>query len=233
VHEATALRNRLSQSTLEQLLHIALNGPATLDEFRNSGLLKEALTYFFTLKDRNAKPPAAYIDRELMRKLDRLKWTTSCRFEKFEASEGSQPLTEKSAATFAALEKELKLGWPHDEDAELEDAGEFVDGDVLMGQDQDGVATEPSTAADEPTSIAEAWADAAPKATKPRKKRRGANDLNDSLSHNYTDPSQIAPTGPSELRATRSRAGRASTPRVFLSYNHHDRRSATMLTNFT
>ena len=69
----TALRNRLSQGTLEKLLHIALNGPATLEELNSSGILRLALTYFFPLKNRNVKPPAKYIDMGIMRKLDKLR----------------------------------------------------------------------------------------------------------------------------------------------------------------
>jgi hypothetical protein len=61
---------------------------------------------------------------------------------------------------------------------------------------------------------------------------RGVYGLNDSLSHMYADPTQIAPTDAAELLATRSRAGRKSTPRQFLSYNHHDPNSVTMLTCF-
>jgi hypothetical protein len=49
----------LSASTLDQLLHVALNGPKTLEEFESSGILKDSLTYYFSPKDRNVKPPPA------------------------------------------------------------------------------------------------------------------------------------------------------------------------------
>jgi hypothetical protein len=239
----TALRNRLSQSTLEQLLHVALNGPKTIAEFRTSGLLKEALTYFFTLKNRNAKPPAEYINRELMRKLDRLKWTTSCRWPDFEAGGGSQPLTEKSAAEFASLNEDLALSWPHAEDAiemPAEGLNDSVDAEEIespLHPLSQIVGAEEADHEDEGMNMAEGDCEGPAEIhdDKPpeRKRRRRADDLSDGLSHLFADPTANVPSDPSELRAERSRVGRRSAPRNFLSYNHHDPQSVAMLTCFT
>ena len=119
----TALRTRLSNSTLEQILQIALNGPP-LQEFIDSGLMKIALTFFFTRSNRNLKPPPSYIDKELAAKLDKLQWTTDCEWPEHVLTSSQVRLTEaqKKAAAAEAKELEALLQWPQFEsDEEVEE----------------------------------------------------------------------------------------------------------------
>ena len=67
----------------------------------------------------------------------------------------------------------------------------------------------------------------------PRAKRRKRDDLHDALSHLEEGLCHGDSLDDASSRATRTRTGRKSTPRTFLSYNHHDSSSAAMLTNFT
>jgi hypothetical protein len=100
-----------------------LNGPKSLEEFESSGIWKEYLTYYFTLKDRNVKPPPSYINMDLMQKLDKLSWKTTCKFPVPEAAR-------TGVTRMDALKKGLGLSWPHEEDA-LE--GELEQEDELDG----------------------------------------------------------------------------------------------------
>jgi 3-oxoacyl-[acyl-carrier-protein] synthase II len=52
------------------------------------------------------------------------------------------------------------------------------------------------------------------------------------LSTRNEDPTAASVTDQGDLRATRSRAERASRPRQFLSYNHHNHLNVAMLTCF-
>ena len=109
----TRLRNGLSNATLEQILHIALNGPE-LQEFIDSGMMKRALSFFFSMKNRNAKPPPGYIDHFLKQQLQRLVWGTHCNF----------PPT--AGVTPEDLARDRHKAWP------LEECGEDVDLDQAI-----------------------------------------------------------------------------------------------------
>jgi hypothetical protein len=232
----TALRNRLSQSTLEQL-----NGPKTLEEFESSGIVKDSLTYYFSLKDRNVKPPPSYINMDLMRKLDKLSWKTTCKFPVPEAaSTGVTRMSEKSAAAMDALKKDLDLSWPYEEDELEEELEEDDDLDGATGQSVEGLTgvtipdrsfeltadssrgnnnnnstssssrSSSSSSSSRSSSSSMAMTDeeeeecennglsSANNQPKKKQKRktyaRGVDGLNDSLSHLYADPTQIAPT---------------------------------------
>jgi hypothetical protein len=71
----TRLRNRLKNVTLEQILQVALNGPS-LREFIDNGMMKQALTYFFSKTKRNAKAPSQYTDHFKKQTLQKLVWGT-------------------------------------------------------------------------------------------------------------------------------------------------------------
>jgi hypothetical protein len=231
----TKLRNRLSQKTLEQLLQISLNGPPP-SEFVSKGYMKMALTYYFTLKNRNAKPPREYIDLTLMRQLDKLQWGTSCKFPEKE-EEGESMTSDRFVSWFASHNNEPE------ELSTAADATPSTTNAIAITTTNNTNTTETrcqckpkgghtNSCPAQPSSSTSSPAPSSHPPTKRPKKSEG-DDLNDSLSHLYTDPALSAPTDRAALRDARTRSGRAVVHREFLSYNHLDKKSVAMLRIFS
>jgi hypothetical protein len=109
---------------LEQILQVALNGPS-LEEFIDSGMMKEALRYFFSKTNRNAKAPAKYIDHFLKQKLEKLVWGTHFKYPN------------RNGPSKKDVRKALSaLSWPQEEEGEEEDGEEF-DADEAVANELD------------------------------------------------------------------------------------------------
>jgi hypothetical protein len=239
----TALRNKLKQDSLEQLLHVSLNGPP-LDKFIDSGMMEMALKYFFCMQRRNAKPPSKYVDeaaQALRAKLDLLKWGTSCKFDI------NVPEVDDDAAAQQLLDYAWQISEPMPAEENSDEESAEINGrssaqiendpswsgalnppppipafeDVLITAGEEGEAGEMTSHFASPPSPSGS------RAKKRRKRTTEADDL--ASSHFDPDPQQTSISDACQLRTRRTRSGRSQTHRVFLSYNHKDPKSVAML----
>lgn len=230
---------------------VALNGPS-LPEFKSSGMLHRALSYFFSIANRSIRTPLGYLDHEDSIKLDKLRWGTTCQF----------PSVVDAQARFEREQKEAslqieRLTWPNSNDSETgtrgaEESGsdDEDDAEASIGRMQ---ATLDQLHAEldvkryskrkAPTSAPVTdgiWSTGSTSVRRSKKRKRSGKSATDSNSTNTSASSSscsssssssaaTAVSDPTELRAVRSRVGRIVRRPEFLSFNHHDESSATYL----
>jgi hypothetical protein len=202
-------------------------------------MLLRALSYFFTKANRNVKTPLAYLNHKLTIKLNGLRWGTTCQF----------PAVLKRDAMFEAEQKEAleqieRLSWPANDveesasedeaDADatigtLEATLDAIQSTLIRGQSSKRKAPGPAAGVSSssrsmasPTNIITATV------RKSKRRKQATSGHKPESSEESTADQRTAPSA-SDLRAPRSRVGRVIKPRDFLSFNHHDEKSASYL----